>query len=97
LLGSGERRESKFAANFVGPTPTDVIDSRGFVHLRLGRPDEAITCYDAALSIRPLVSASLYDRGLAKRRQGKIDEHDKQMALLIQRGNNRLFVPVTLG
>jgi serine protease Do len=26
-----------------------------------------------------------------------IDEHDKQMALLIQRGNSRLFVPVTLG
>jgi hypothetical protein len=43
------------------------------------------------------VSASLYGRGLAKRRQGKIDEHDKQMALLIQRRNNRLFVPVTLG
>jgi hypothetical protein len=43
------------------------------------------------------VSASLYGCGLATRRQGKIDEHDKQMALLIQRGNNRLFVPVTLG
>jgi len=40
---------------------------------------------------------SLYGCGLAKRRRGKIDEHDKQMALLIQRGNNRLFVPVTLG
>jgi serine protease Do len=26
-----------------------------------------------------------------------VDEHDKQMALLIQRGNSRLFVPVTLG
>jgi len=26
-----------------------------------------------------------------------VQEHDKQVALLIQRGNNRLFVPVTLG
>ena len=26
-----------------------------------------------------------------------VQEHDKQIALLIQRGENRLFVPVTLG
>jgi serine protease Do len=26
-----------------------------------------------------------------------VQEHDKQMALLIQRGENRLFIPVTLG
>jgi serine protease Do len=26
-----------------------------------------------------------------------VGEHDKQVALLIQRGGNRLFVPVTLG
>jgi serine protease Do len=26
-----------------------------------------------------------------------VQEHDKQVALLIQRGDNRLFVPVTLG
>jgi serine protease Do len=26
-----------------------------------------------------------------------VQEHDKQVALLIQRGNSRLFVPVTLG
>jgi len=26
-----------------------------------------------------------------------LQEHDKQVALLIQRGDSRLFVPVTLG
>jgi hypothetical protein len=26
-----------------------------------------------------------------------VGEHDKQVALLIQRGENRLFVPVSLG
>jgi serine protease Do len=26
-----------------------------------------------------------------------VQEHDKQVALLIQRGDNRVFVPVTLG
>jgi hypothetical protein len=26
-----------------------------------------------------------------------VSNHDKQIALLIQRGDNRIFVPVTLG
>lgn len=49
-------------------------DSRGFVLLRLGRNGEAIASYDVALKIWPLSAASLYGRGLAKRRQGKLDE-----------------------
>jgi len=49
-------------------------DSRGFVLLRLGRNNEAIASYDAALKIRPLSAASLYGRGLAKRRQAKLDD-----------------------
>jgi TonB family protein len=49
-------------------------DSRGFVLLRLGRNNEAIASYGAALKIRPLSAASLYGRGLAKRRQAKLDD-----------------------
>ena len=49
-------------------------DSRGFVLLRLGRNSEAVASYDIALKIRPLSAESLYGRGLAKRRQGKLDE-----------------------
>jgi TonB family protein len=56
------------------PYDSAVHDSRGFVFLRLGRNGEAIASYDAALKIRPLSAASLYGRGLAKRRQGKLDE-----------------------
>jgi TonB family protein len=47
-----------------------IIDSRGFVLLRLGRLAEAIECYDSALKIRPTSASSLYGRGLAKLQQG---------------------------
>lgn len=49
-------------------------DSRGFVLLRLGRNGEAVASYDIALKLQPLSAASLYGRGLAKRRQGKLAE-----------------------
>jgi len=48
------------------------FDSRGFVLLRLGRYDEAITAYDHALGIRT-IAGSFYGRGLAK--QSKRDRH----------------------
>jgi tetratricopeptide (TPR) repeat protein len=56
------------------PYNSPARDSRGFVLLRLGRNDEAIASYDAALKIWPLSAASLYGRGLAKRHQGKLDQ-----------------------
>jgi TonB family protein len=51
-----------------------IIDSRGFVLLRLARYEEAIACYDSALRIRPFSADSLYGRGLAKRRHGQSEE-----------------------
>jgi TonB family protein len=73
------------AAAAAAPHESAINDSRGFVLLRLGRYDEAIVCYEDALRIRPLASDSLYGRGLARRRQGKIDEanSDIRAALLI--------------
>jgi TonB family protein len=61
-----------------------IHDSRGFVLLRLGRYDEAIASYDASLRIDPLVAASLYGRGIARKRKGQGDgaEADIRAALL---------------
>ena len=52
------------------PDYINALDSRGFVQLRLGKYDEAIADYDAALQIDPNKVASLYGRGMAKRRKG---------------------------
>ena len=51
------------------PDFVHALDSRAFVHLKSGRYDEAITDYDAALRIDPNKAASLYGRGMAKRRK----------------------------
>ncbi len=54
----------------LSPRAPAILDSRGFVKLRLGRYDEAIADYDAALAVVPELVASLYGRGLAKLRKG---------------------------
>lgn len=43
-----------------------ILDSRGFVYLRLGQFDDAIADYNAALKINPKIASSLYGRGVAK-------------------------------
>lgn len=48
------------------PNDADLLDSRAFVLLRLGRYDEAIAAYDAALKAAGDKEASLYGRGVAK-------------------------------
>jgi tetratricopeptide (TPR) repeat protein len=47
----------------------DVLDTRGFAHLRLGKMDEAIKDYDAALKLDPKLAGALYGRGVAKMRK----------------------------
>jgi tetratricopeptide (TPR) repeat protein len=51
----------------------DVLDTRGFVNLKLNQFDNAIKDYDAALKGDPKLAGSLYGRGLAKLRKG--DRH----------------------
>ena len=46
------------------------MDSRGWVLLRMGRLDEAIGQYDAAIKAQPKQAWSIYGRGLAKLRKG---------------------------
>lgn len=45
-------------------------ESRGLVHIRLGRWDAAVADYDAALKAAPDMSAALYGRGLARLEKG---------------------------
>ena len=52
------------------PNDANMLDSRGFVYLRLGRPAEAVADYDAALKISPNEAQSLFGRGIAKLRSG---------------------------
>ena len=48
----------------------DVLDTRGFVNLKLNQLDHAIKDYDAALKGDPKLAGSLYGRGIAKIRKG---------------------------
>ena len=48
------------------PRSVHMLDSRGFVLLRLGRFSESIADYDKALGIRPDEPMSLFGRGLAR-------------------------------
>jgi tetratricopeptide (TPR) repeat protein len=52
------------------PGDAYILDSRGFVSLRLGQFDDAIADYNAALKINPKISSSLYGRGIAKQKKG---------------------------
>jgi tetratricopeptide (TPR) repeat protein len=54
----------------LAPNDANGLDSRAFLYLRLGRLDEAIADYDAALKTNPRLASSLYGRGLAKQKKG---------------------------
>lgn len=62
------------------PRDPDILDSRGLVYLRLGRLDDAIADYDAALRHDPKMPTSLYGRGIAELRLGKIARGDADLA-----------------
>lgn len=66
----------------LGMLPDDpsILDSRGLVHFRQGRWDDAIADYDAAISHNPRYASSLFMRGVSKLRKGETDEGDKDIA-----------------
>jgi tetratricopeptide (TPR) repeat protein len=70
------------AALAVAPRRAEILDSKGFALLRLGRWKEAIAAYDAALQLHPKLAPSLFGRGLAKRglRQRREAEADLSTA-----------------
>jgi len=50
---------------------TAILDSRALLHLRLGRPEDAVHDYASALRVNPKIPTSLYGRGLAELRLGE--------------------------
>jgi tetratricopeptide (TPR) repeat protein len=59
------------AALAMSPGLAAVLDSNGFLALRMGQYDKAITNYDLALRQAPDLAPSLFGRGLAKYRKGE--------------------------
>ena len=53
------------AALALTPDSAGIIDSRGWVYVRLGRHREAIADFDRALTLEPDLSGSLYGRAMA--------------------------------
>ena len=53
------------------PDAAPVLDSLGYVELRLGHFTEAIAAFDKALARSPALAPSLYGRGLARLRAGE--------------------------
>jgi tetratricopeptide (TPR) repeat protein len=68
------------AALSVSPKTAAYLDSEGFVYLRLGRFKESVEAYDAAIEQRPLQAESLYGRGIAKLRMGKMADGEADIA-----------------
>lgn len=54
----------------LGENPASAYDSRALVYLQLGRIEEALADIDAALELEPDMAASLYLRGLIRKKQG---------------------------
>ena len=76
------------AALALRPNVAGYMDSRAFVLLQLGRPEEALAVYDRALELEPRQAASLYGRGLVKEALGRVEEAgaDKAAALRLSAG-----------
>ena len=47
-----------------------MLDSRGLVYFRLGRMEEALADFDAALDQTPDLAASLFMRGVIRKQTG---------------------------
>jgi len=62
------------------PNDVHTMGTRGLLYLRLGRLDDAIVEYDAALKLAPKVATSLFGRGIAKQRNGDTAGGDADMA-----------------
>lgn len=80
------------AALKASPNSAAILDSRGFVHFRLGDFKAAVADYDAALKLRPGAPTSLYVRGLARKRLGDTGgDGDIAAALALRRDVTKDF------
>ena len=62
------------AVGLTGNTNGFAIDSRGMVHLKMGKYDLALADYERAMSISPRSSHFMYGRGIALLRLGRTEE-----------------------
>ncbi|RYE04151.1 MAG: DUF3857 domain-containing protein [Sphingomonadales bacterium] len=73
----------------IAGSPAHIYDSRAMIYYRMGKMTEALADLDAALEVSPDQSASLFMRGVVRRRTGDIKGGDKDLAAA------RLLWPVT--
>lgn len=66
------------------PNDAAILDSLGFVQLRLGRLAEAIASYDAALKMNPSIAPAFYGRGIAYLRQGNKAQGEIDVAAAVR-------------
>lgn len=64
----------------LAPTFAAALDSRGLVHLQMGKLKEALADYEAALVQEPDMAASLWGRGVTRRRMGDTAGGDADLA-----------------
>jgi tetratricopeptide (TPR) repeat protein len=67
------------AGSTKGANPL-IMESRGFLFLRLGNYDKAIADYDAAIKINPQFAMALYGRGIAEMKTKKIAQGESDIA-----------------
>jgi tetratricopeptide (TPR) repeat protein len=77
---AGDFRHDCDAAVRVASGEAIGLGMRGFVHLMLRQPDDAVADFDAALKIDPKAAAALYGRGLARRQKGDAAGGEADMA-----------------
>jgi tetratricopeptide (TPR) repeat protein len=68
----------------LAPRAADILDSRAFVLLRLGRDDDAISQYDTAIDLDSGHPSSFYGRSLAERRRGRVADADRDLAAALK-------------
>lgn len=68
----------------MNPKAAGYIDSKGMVLLRLGRWEEAIAAFDAAIKLEPDLDNSLYGRGIARQSRCKCEAGSTDLKRAVQ-------------
>ncbi len=63
------------------PGQAAILDSRGWMHLRMGENGKALEDFNAAITVKTDEASSIFGRGLAKLR---LDQKDAGQADLVQ-------------
>ncbi|MFS2112065.1 DUF3857 domain-containing protein [Sphingomonas sp. Sphisp140] len=64
----------------IAEDPSSIYDSRAMVYFRMGKMEEAMADLNAALEVSPMQGASLFLRGVVRRRTGDIKGSDTDLA-----------------